>query len=245
VEDWGTNAASCLDQPVRAATFGRVRYQGSDGNWVDVSKGKGSAVYTPDHNEVCTNYNFRYVEGGSFRISTGGTDVGKPLNLPGIGSRVSLPEAPVASGPVVLSGTRVVGNLGAVGSSLDVPGGSTTPGTSMEIYPTHGAAAQQWEIAETSAGSGLYTLINPRGKLALSAGAAAAAGTVVTIETPNGSTAQQWRLVQARAGVYNIVHVATGLVLDTKGGAIAALTPVVLATATSSATQEWNFTVAQ
>ena len=66
----------------------------------------------------------------------------------------------------------------------------------------------------------------------------------MTIETPNGSNTQQWRLVELRTGVYNIVHVATGLVLDTQNGGISALTPVVLATATSSSTQEWNFTPA-
>jgi len=244
VEDWGTEAPSCLDNPVRDATFGRVRYQGLDGTWVDVTKGKGSAVYTPDHNEVCANYSFKYVDGGSFHISTGGTDVGKPLNLAGIGSKVSLPEETVTTEPVVLSGINVIGSLGAVGSGLDVPGGSTTSGTAMEIYPTHGGASQQWSVTETSTGSGIYTLINPRGTLALTAGATAPAGTVVTIETPNATTAQQWRIVEVRTGVYNIVHVATGLVLDTKDGGISALTPVVLAAAKSSPTQEWNFTPA-
>ncbi|HEY1090880.1 MAG TPA: RICIN domain-containing protein, partial [Burkholderiaceae bacterium] len=244
VEDWATEAASCLDNAVRSATFGRVRYQGADGNWVDVVKGKGSAVYTPDHNEVCANYSFKFVDGGSFLISTGGTAVGKPLNLPGIGAKVSLPDAPVVTTPTVLSGVNVIGSLGAVGSALDIPGGSTTPGTPMEIYPTHGGGAQQWTVAETAAGSGLYTLINPRGTLALAAGATAPAGTIVTIETPNGSTAQQWRLVEVRTGVFNIVHVASSLVLDTKDGAISALTPVVLAAAKSSPTQEWNFTPA-
>ncbi len=244
VEDWATEASSCLDNAVRYATFGRVKYQGLDGTWVDVVKGKGSAVYTPDHNEVCANYSFKFIDGGSFLISTGGTDVGKPLNLPGIGAKLSLPDEPVSSTPTVLSGINVIGSLGAVGSALDIPGGSTTPGTAMEIYPTHGGASQQWTVAETAAGSGLYALINPRGTLALSAGATATAGTVVTIETPNGSTAQQWRLVAVRTNVFNIVHVATGLVLDTKDGGISALTPVVLAAAKSSSTQEWNFTAA-
>lgn len=244
VEDWGTDAAACLDNPARYATFGRVRYQGSDGVWVDVTEGKGSAVYTPDHNEVCANYSFKYVEGGSFLISTGGTDVGRPLNLPGIGGKVSLPEQPETTTPAVLSGVNVIGSLGAVGSALDVPAGSTTPGTALEIYPTHGGAAQQWNVTETGAGSGLYTLIYPRGTLALTAAATAPAGTVVTIETPDGSAAQQWRVVEVRAGVYNLIHAATGLVLDTQNGAIGALTPVVLATPNSSPTQSWSFTPA-
>lgn len=52
---------------------------------------------------------------------------------------------------------------------------------------------------------------------------------------------QQWRIVPVRSGVYALVHVASGLVLDTQGGAIGALTPVVIATPESSPTQEWSF----
>lgn len=57
----------------------------------------------------------------------------------------------------------------------------------------------------------------------------------------DGSAAQQWRIVSVSPGVYALVHVASGLVLDTQGGAIGALTPAVLATPESSPTQAWSF----
>lgn len=83
VEDWGTEAASCLANKPRAAYFGNVKYRDlATGLWVDVKKANGTAVYTPTHNEVCANYQ-HIVENGKFRLSTGGTVLGKPLNLPG------------------------------------------------------------------------------------------------------------------------------------------------------------------
>lgn len=242
VEDWADTAKSCLDNPVRAATYGRVRYQGADGQWVDVKKAKGDAVYTPDHNEVCANYRFDYVEDGRFRLSTGGHDVGQPLNLPGVARTVPMPYEPPVAPPPMVPGLNVVGSQGAIGSALDIPAASTVPGTMVEIYPTHGGVAQQWNVAETAAGSGIYTLVNPRSGLALTvAGGATAPGSRVSIEPVDGSAAQQWRVVSVRSGVYALIHVSSGLVLDTQGGAIGALTPVVIATPESSPTQEWSF----
>jgi hypothetical protein len=242
VEDWSDTANSCLNNPVRAATFSRVRYQDASGTWVDVKKALGDAVYTPDYNEVCANYRFDDAGDGRFRISTGGLDVGRPLNLPGVPRTVPMPyEAPVAPPPLV-TGLNVVGSQGALGSALDIPAASTVPGTKVEIYPTHGGVAQQWQIVEPVAGSGVYTVINPYSGLAMAvAGGATAPGSRVSIEPVDGSAAQQWRIVSVRTGVYAFVHVASGLVLDTQGGAIGALTPVVIATPESSPTQEWSF----
>jgi hypothetical protein len=242
VEDWADMATSCLENPVRAATFGNVRFQDLSGQWVDVKKASGDAVYTPDHNEVCANYRFDLVGDGQFRISTGGHDVGHPLNLPGVARTVPMPYvAPVAPPPLV-PGLNVVGSQGALGSALDIPAAATTPGTLVEIYPTHGGASQQWTVAETAAGSGLYTLINPHSGLALSVvGSSVAPGARVSIEVPDGTAAQQWRVVSVRSGVYALIHAASGLALDTQGGGISALTPVIVATPESSPTQEWAF----
>ncbi|MDM4767663.1 DUF3472 domain-containing protein [Pelomonas sp. SE-A7] len=83
VEDWSTEAGSCLANKPRAAYFGNVKYlDKASGAWVDVKTAKGTAVYTPTHNEVCANYQ-HIVENGKFRLSTGGMAVGRPLNLPG------------------------------------------------------------------------------------------------------------------------------------------------------------------
>lgn len=241
VEDWARTAKSCLGNPVRAATYGRVRYQGADGAWVDVKKALGDAVYTPDHNEICANYRFDDAGDGRFRLSTGGHAVGRPLNLPGVPRTVPMPYEPPVAPPSLVPGLNVIGSQGAIGSALDIPAASTKPGTFVEIYPTHGGVAQQWTVAETAAGSGLYTLVNPHSGLALAVAGAATPGTRVTIERPDGSAAQQWRIVTVQPGLYALVHAASGLVLDTQGSAIGALTPVIVATPDSSPTQSWSF----
>ncbi|AOJ05297.1 hypothetical protein WS70_26735 [Burkholderia mayonis] len=83
VEDWATEGASCFDATQRAGQFGNVRaFDKTSGRWVSVDKAWTSAVYTPDHNEICSNYRFSVVN-GSFRMSTGGYAVGQPHNLPG------------------------------------------------------------------------------------------------------------------------------------------------------------------
>lgn len=83
VEDWGTEGSSCIDNKPRAAYFGNVKYlDHASGAWVNVTKASGTAVYTPTHNEVCSNYSHA-VEAGRFKLSTGGTSVGQPLNMPG------------------------------------------------------------------------------------------------------------------------------------------------------------------
>ena len=93
VEDWGTEASSCLENKPRSAYFGNVKYLDHvSGLWVNVTKAKGTAVYTPTHNEVCSNYSHT-VEGNRFKLSTGGTNVGAPLNMPG-GPRTTLLSLP-------------------------------------------------------------------------------------------------------------------------------------------------------
>ncbi|AOK49307.1 MULTISPECIES: DUF3472 domain-containing protein [unclassified Burkholderia] len=83
VEDWATQGASCLDATQRAGQYGNVwAFDRVAGRWVAVKKATTSAVYTPDHNEICSNYQFSVVN-GNFRMSTGGYAVGQPHNLPG------------------------------------------------------------------------------------------------------------------------------------------------------------------
>jgi hypothetical protein len=88
VEDWSTEGANCLDNKPRSAYFGNVKYlDHATGKWEAVKSANGTAVYTPGHNEVCSNYQ-HVVEGNRFKLSTGGVAVGAPLNMPG-GSRVT------------------------------------------------------------------------------------------------------------------------------------------------------------
>ncbi|KGD58760.1 hypothetical protein DP49_6142 [Burkholderia pseudomallei] len=82
VEDWATQGASCLGATQRAGQYGNVwALDRASAQWRAVKRASTSAVYTPDHNEVCSNYQFSVVN-GRFRMSTGGHAVGQPLNLP-------------------------------------------------------------------------------------------------------------------------------------------------------------------
>ncbi|WP_373974238.1 DUF3472 domain-containing protein [Chitinibacter sp. SCUT-21] len=90
VEDWYEEKTSCLANTRRAAYFSNVKYRSpSTGQWTEIRKATGSAVYNQWHNEICSNYAFG-TEQGRFWMGTGGEVVGQPLNLPGQASRVNL-----------------------------------------------------------------------------------------------------------------------------------------------------------
>ena len=83
VEDWYTEGTNCLTNAVRSARYSNVSYfDATTKTWVNVNAATGDAVYTPNHNEICSNYKFDFAN-GVFNLSTGGTSIGYPLNLPG------------------------------------------------------------------------------------------------------------------------------------------------------------------
>ena len=109
VEDWYTEGSNCLNNAVRAARYSNVSYfDKTTKAWVAVNSATGDAVYTPNHNEICSNYKFDFAN-GVFNLSTGGNSVGYPLNLPG--SAKTYPnawtDAPVATN--LSSGVAVTG----------------------------------------------------------------------------------------------------------------------------------------
>lgn len=82
VEDWYTEGSNCLTNAVRSAKYSNVNFFDTTKKaWVAVTAAKGDAVYTPNHNEICSNYKFDFAN-GVFNLSTGGSSVGYPLNLP-------------------------------------------------------------------------------------------------------------------------------------------------------------------
>jgi hypothetical protein len=82
VEDWSEALSSCLADTERTADFSAQYHVPSTaaGQWVSVTKASGDAVWTPNHNEVCMNYQFGVVN-GAFELSSGGMAAGQPLNL--------------------------------------------------------------------------------------------------------------------------------------------------------------------
>ena len=239
VEDWGVHGTDCLDNKVRAAFYGNVRYHdAATGNWVDVNKARGSAVYTPDHNEICVNYQFGY-EAGRFKLSTGGNAVGPALRLPGGPRTVAMPYVAAPPPKPLSMGLNAVMSLGSSNMALDIYGGGSSPGTNVQAYPFHGGTAQQWNISEVR--PGVYKLINPRSGLALHvAGVSPASEANVDIFTASNSAAQEWKITLIQPGVYMLTNVANGLVLDIAGGSTAAGANVLVRPMGEYPTQQWQ-----
>ncbi len=129
VEDWYTEGTSCLNAAARSVTYSNVSYfDAASKAWVAVNSATGDAVYTPNHNEICSNYKFDYAN-GVFNLSSGGMNVGYPLNLPG--GPKSYPNAwvdnPVA---IPLTSGTAVNNIGLAADTsrlyaINVPTGKT------------------------------------------------------------------------------------------------------------------------
>lgn len=77
-----TDPAPIFRTPARSARYGNVRYRtAASDTWIPLTRAQASAVYTPNHNEICGNYYFG-VENGEFKWSTGGNElISAPLNL--------------------------------------------------------------------------------------------------------------------------------------------------------------------
>jgi hypothetical protein len=234
VEDWYTVATSCLNNAVRAAKYSNVWYSDKTTHaWVNITSAEGAAVYTPNHNEICVNYNFDFGN-GIFNLSTGGMNIGYPLNMPG--STKQYPAAPGSS--VVPNGYYKLINTGSA-MALDVTGGSTTHGTNIEIWSDNAGAAQVWRLTEIR--TGVYTLVNPKSGMALDVtGGAIDAGTKLEIWEVNGGAAQDWEITQVRAGVFKLINPASKMALNVAGGGVTAGTLTNINAVNGSAAQEWK-----
>ncbi|MFZ6846914.1 DUF3472 domain-containing protein [Undibacterium sp. RuRC25W] len=234
VEDWATDARSCLDNPIRSAVYSNVWYFNSaTQQWINSKTAKGDAVYTPNHNEICTNYNFDF-SNGTFMLSSGGTNVGYPLNMP----------ASPATYPIVQASAQINAGFYKLintnsGMALDVTGGSRVRGTNIEIWPDNAGGAQVWYLKEIR--SGVFNLINPQSNMALDVtGGSLNQGTTVEIWDINGAGAQEWRLVATRDGTYNLINPQSGLALDVTSSGTSPGVRVQTWTPNGTKAQEWK-----
>ena len=125
------------------------------------------------------------------------------------------------------TGNTVVG--GGSGKCLDDPGGTTTDGTQMIIWPCGGGSNQQWTY---TAARQLQVL----GKCLDASGQGTAPGTKVIIWACNSGTNQQWTF----NGNGTVTGVQSGLCLDVTGGSTADGAPVELWTCTGGSNQQWT-----
>jgi hypothetical protein len=124
------------------------------------------------------------------------------------------------------------GVLRGVGSSrcLDVPGGSTTNGTLLNIWDCNSGTNQQWTALSNGA-------LQVYGNKCLDVpGHATTAGTRVAIYDCNGGTNQQWTLNTDGT----VVGRESGLCLDVVGAGTANATAVEIWTCSGGNNQKWT-----
>ena len=127
------------------------------------------------------------------------------------------------------------GPLHAVGAGkcLDVPNGTTTAGTQVQIYTCNGLAPQAW----THNSSNQLTVTDSGTTDCLDAsGNGTTAGTKVIIYPCNGQTNQQWTLNSNGT----VTGVQSGLCLDVTGASTANNALVELWTCNGGSNQQWT-----
>ncbi|GAA4613023.1 RICIN domain-containing protein [Actinoallomurus liliacearum] len=129
-------------------------------------------------------------------------------------------------------GSTAVGVLRGVGSNrcLDVPNGSQTDGTFLQIWDCNGGAGQQWTLNASNELTvyGTKCLDVP--------GNATSPGTRVEVWTCNGGANQQWRLNSDGT----VVGVGSGLCLDVTGQGTANGAAVEIWTCNGGGNQKWT-----
>jgi hypothetical protein len=134
--------------------------------------------------------------------------------------------AVAAAGPGAIVGTQS-------GRCVDVPNGSTTNGTQVQLYDCSGVAGQTWTYTST----GQFTVY---GSKCLDANAQGTSpGTQVIIWDCNGQANQRWNV----NGDGSITGVQSGLCLDANGAGTANGTKLILWTCNGQANQRWSTSI--
>ncbi|MEU6825985.1 ricin-type beta-trefoil lectin domain protein [Streptomyces atriruber] len=117
---------------------------------------------------------------------------------------------------------------GIGGKCLDTKGGKAANGTQIQIYTCNKGPGQSWILQKDGA-------IRALGKCLDNYRNASTNGNKIALSDCTGGASQRWK-VNAKG---QIVHVASGKVLDVKGGSTANSTKVQLYTANSYKRQVW------
>ncbi|WP_445022413.1 endo-1,4-beta-xylanase [Streptomyces sp. SAS_276] len=127
----------------------------------------------------------------------------------------------------------------AAGRALDVPGGQTANGTTLQVWDANAAANQQWRASQNTDGS--FTLTNVGSLRVLDEpGGQTGNGTRMEIWDANGGANQHWRASRNGDGSYTLTNVASGRALEVPAGQTANGSPVEVWDANGGAHQRWN-----
>jgi hypothetical protein len=122
---------------------------------------------------------------------------------------------------------------------IDVNGGGTTNGVTVNIYPKHGGTNQRWLLTDTGNG---WTLKSVASGLVIDVyGAGTGDGTNIVQWQYGGGANQRFTIGQSlRAGFYEIKAKHANLALDVQGGLVSSL-DLWAYTPNGTAAQQWCF----
>jgi hypothetical protein len=159
-------------------------------------------------------------------LYTGAITVSASETLEAIAVEAGYSNSPVTTAAYVISLSAPPGSLIANGTYtitnknnglvVDVPGGSTTPGTDIDQSASSGAASQRWQL--TNLGNNYVELVNVNSGLALEVqGSSGANGASIDQSSYSGGANQIWQVVSEAGGFYQLVNENSGLALDVPG----------------------------
>ena len=196
------------------------------GTWATANYGGGENMgnWTVTNN-WSTNGSTNVTNGDRGNVVSGNVTVTNG-NWPAGAQSVMASAGPGGTTPTP-QGTQIVG--GQSGRCLDVPGGSTTNGTQIQLWDCTGAAQQKWTYT-----SGKQLMVY--GNKCLDAnGRGTSNGTTVIIWDCNGQNNQQWNINSNGT----ITGVQSGLCVDASGAATANGTRIHLWSCHGGSNQQW------
>src|SRR5215472_7444069 len=129
----------------------------------------------------------------------------------------------------------------ATGKVLDVPGGQPVEGLGIQQFHDDGGTNQQWEVIPDG---GAFRVMSVATGMVLTVPGADQGdpGDGVQIEQflDHGGPSQRWQFVSVPPGFFTIVSVATGRVLDVRGGLPEDQVPIQQFESKGGANQQWQ-----
>ena len=169
-------------------------------------------------------------------VSSNTYSMGSVVTVPAMGA-VALNMPLVTTIQPVASGTYGVSNFFSK-LVMNVPSGSTSPGTQMNQVSATGASSQSWVF--TYNGAGYYTISNVASGLLLdNPSGATGNGTVLDQQAASGGDNQLWQLIPC-GGSFNLVNKYSGLLADIVGNSTSSGALLNLGTNSAAVSQAWQ-----
>ena len=141
-------------------------------------------------------------------------------------------------------GTYSFGSTLSSGKRIDAENGSTTNGTSAQLWAANGTDAQVWTVSHDSAG--YVTIIHAASGKALDVESAnASSGARLQLWSSNGTRAQKWIAVRRADGSIKLLSALdSSLAVDVKWGSTSNGAKLWLYNDNGTAAQGWTWTIA-